>query len=398
MFESNNLTGTAESGAMSGATYASAARTTTRDTDNSGAESGVVGVKPIFLKGRDVPEGKPLYHDELYMAIHKHLGSAANLKGLQRIGGLWRIYFSDRADRIALISSGLNIRGVSAPIYDTNPFVRRHDPMASIRVIIKDIPLSVHDEVIINEIEKQKHNVLSKVLRLRLRIDGQLTNCHTGDRMLFIEPTSKPLPRVLNMSGFKARIFHDGQEKKPIQCSKCLAEGHHASVCINEIVCRKCSMVGHKAAECTRDGIVDNLGQEANPTSSSVEPYSNNDAIESTSQPSSHKPDHESNPTSQKPVTQNDIAARNVMETHRAQSKITKFTIPSEGSIRSSSSQKGSESDDDDFQDVDTHGEEEEPEHSEMSPESPKLQLVEGKKYTGVKRKQKSKSRSSKKK
>lgn len=391
MYESGNLTRPVELGAMSGATYAGAAKASARDNGSKDVESGDTGVKPVFLKNRDVPEGKPLLHEEIYVAIHKHLGSTKNLKGLQKIGGLWRIYFTDRADRIALISTGLNIRGVSAPIYDTNPFVNRHDPTTSLKVIVKDIPLSVNDEMIANEIEKQKCKVLSKVQRMKLRVNGLLTDCHTGDRMLFIEPPSKPLPRAMNMGGFRARIYHEGQEKGPTLCSKCLTKGHHASTCVNDVVCRKCSQAGHKAAECVRQASNDmtSVQKPASPVQKTSD-----GPTSSTGDPNANESEREIEMSQPEHIMRSDHALRNNKETPRAQAKITQFI--SAESVRGNTSLRDSESDDDEFEDADTH-EDEEQEYSDMSADSPKLP-EDGKGFAGAKRKQKTRSKPAKKK
>ena len=42
----------------------------------------------------------------------------------------------------------------------------------------------------------------------------------------------------MKMGAFIARVYHEGQYKGPILCSKCLAQGHHASsLCTRPIEC-----------------------------------------------------------------------------------------------------------------------------------------------------------------
>ena len=177
------------SGATKAATTGSAgltpeAASVDSDTDSIYKDT----AKPVFLKNRDVlpAEGKVLSHEELYLALHKQLKSLKNLKGLQKIGGLWRIYLNDRVDRIALISSGLNVRGTLTPIYDTNPYLQNAES-PTMRITVKDIPLSVNDDVIINELEKLKIKVKSRVQRMKLRVNGFLTECYNGDRTIYVE-------------------------------------------------------------------------------------------------------------------------------------------------------------------------------------------------------------------
>ena len=87
----------------------------------------------------------------------------------------------------------------------------------------------------------------------KLRVDGRLTECLTGDRVVYIEPLTSPLPRTIMFGQFKARIFHFGQTdaaKTNTMCSKCLQSGHLRSACMNSVVCRSCKQTGHIEADC----------------------------------------------------------------------------------------------------------------------------------------------------
>jgi hypothetical protein len=41
--------------------------------------------------------------------------------------------------------------------------------------------------------------------RERLRVDGKLTNCETGDRLVISKLLSKPIPRMLKIGKYIAR-------------------------------------------------------------------------------------------------------------------------------------------------------------------------------------------------
>ena len=128
---------------------------------------------------------------------------------------------------------------------------------------MKDIPLSVADSVIVHELEAMKCKISGKVARQKLRVNGELTNCLNGDRVLYIEPRPKPLERHVRIASFRARIFHDGQTiVSQATCSRCLATGHHASTCTKPCVCRTCNKPGHKSYECpsSRDQSARNSG------------------------------------------------------------------------------------------------------------------------------------------
>ncbi|XP_072182086.1 uncharacterized protein [Diadema setosum] len=209
--------------------------------------------KPVFLKSKDIPgfNGKNVYADELFKCL-LHVVPSSEIKGIQRIGGLWRLYITNKDARIKLITNGLNIRSVNVCVYDSNPFLPggRED---TLRLVVKDIPLSVHENVITDELERRKCKITGKMHYQKLRVDGKLTKCLTGDRVLYVEPMASPLPRTITFGLFKGRIFHVGQpdpNKANKICSRCLKSGHLRSACMNEIVCRICKQTGHVEADC----------------------------------------------------------------------------------------------------------------------------------------------------
>ena len=40
--------------------------------------------------------------------------------------------------------------------------------------------------------------------REKLRVDGKLTNCETGDRIVFVKPLKAPLPKEMRMGFFSS--------------------------------------------------------------------------------------------------------------------------------------------------------------------------------------------------
>ena len=139
---------------------------------------------------------------------------------------------SDRTSRLNLIISGLNIRNFCVNVFDLNPFLPATNENLT-RVLIKDIPLSVHDVNILNEFESRKLKVSGKIILQRLRVNGRLTECLTGDRVFFIEKPAQPLPRFVSLGSFKGRVFHADQlpNDQSTVCSNCLIKGHHRSTC-----------------------------------------------------------------------------------------------------------------------------------------------------------------------
>ena len=230
--------------AVNDATYAAKATTFPR---------GDVGEKSIFIRHSDIPNaGNNMPTGEEMFLTFAKITDVPNILGIQKIGGLWRIYLREKESRITVISEGVKMRGVKIPVFDMNPFLNSGNENVW-RVTVKDIPLSVADSVILHELEGMKCKVAGKIVRQKLRVNGQLTNCLNGDRVLYIEPRPTPLDRHVKIASFRARIFHDGQQKSASQatCSRCLATGHHASTCTKPFVCRSCNQPGHKSYQCT---------------------------------------------------------------------------------------------------------------------------------------------------
>ena len=132
-------------------------------------------------------------------------------------------------------------------MYDTNLYYSTGDEN-TLRLTIKDIPLSVHNSIVIDELERKKYKVKSKVTYQGLRVDGQLTDCLTGDRIVYIQKPSQSVSRQMKFRIFRARVFHFGQTLTPdsnIVCSNCLKHGRHRAACTDEVVCKLCRRSGH---------------------------------------------------------------------------------------------------------------------------------------------------------
>ena len=229
------------------ASYAAATRITVKNSDSG---------KPVFLKHNEIPNVKEsdLLSPEVYKAILKTIPSS-EIKGIQRVGGLWRLYTEHEDSRVALLTNGINLRNACITTYDINPFLPVRDD-SLLRLTIKDIPLSVSNTVIVDELEKRQYKVglSGKVIFQKLRVDGRLTNCLTGDRVIFIEKPESSLPRSMTFGNFRGKVFHMNQLSKDVRsvvCSNCLATGHHRSTCNKPIVCRSCRAEGHLQRECT---------------------------------------------------------------------------------------------------------------------------------------------------
>ena len=200
------------------------------------------GVKPIFILESDIfgsYKPKPqefITHNEIYKAIDEQV-SASHLKGIQRVRGLWRIYPDNEDDKNALVTNGLTIRNMLIQFYTRNPKVAAREKPDHYRIRIKDVPCSADDGQIYRYLEKQLMCVIHNHYRERLRVDGFLTNCHTGDRIFICDNPGKSLPRSVRIGKYFATIIHRGQidpRKQTLKCNKCLQQGHKQYECPNQ--------------------------------------------------------------------------------------------------------------------------------------------------------------------
>lgn len=211
--------------------------------------------KPIFVKHSDIPGAneQDFYNEHMYKVLARQVNSK-DITGIQKIRGLWRLYVENQKTRIDLITLGLKVRNVTVAVHDSNPFLVHGED--TLRVRIKDIPLSASDTLITDELESRKCKPIGKIIHDRLRVDGKLTDCLTGDRIIYIERPNHSLPRSITFGLFHGRVFHQGQQNDDLSnvtCSRCLVKGHHRSKCTEDVKCRQCNKSGHIARECTED-------------------------------------------------------------------------------------------------------------------------------------------------
>ncbi|VDI46178.1 Hypothetical predicted protein [Mytilus galloprovincialis] len=161
------------------------------------------------------------------------LTSLSHLKGLQRVRGMWRIYPDSENDRETLIIKKITVRNKLINVYSTNPKSSEYSSLLYLRVRVKDVPCSADDGQILRAIENEGKCTVHKLNRERLRVDGLLTECQTGDRILFCDQLEKPLPRFIRIGKYRAMVFHKDQMPS--------TKDNHDNLC---------KLPGHKQADC----------------------------------------------------------------------------------------------------------------------------------------------------
>ncbi|VDI62321.1 Hypothetical predicted protein [Mytilus galloprovincialis] len=205
------------------------------------------------------PRAQWLTNVEIFKSISAKVPKQC-IKGIQRIREMWRIYMDNEGDRLSLLVQGLNLRGRQVPLHSQNP----HNPSTlqkdTIRIKVKNIPLSADDGQIHRALTLQGCEIQG-LFREYLRIDGKMTACETGDRLVISKTLDKPIPRNLPIGRYFGRIFHAGQpefqnnntgEREERTCHKCLKPGHMLFQCPNDWVCKICKESGHKMIDCPK--------------------------------------------------------------------------------------------------------------------------------------------------
>ncbi|CAG2245526.1 unnamed protein product [Mytilus edulis] len=244
------------------ASYADATKTNPKTIHSSTMS----GVKPVFVQEIDVfgsltdrVTTKTLYltNVEMYQTLGYSV-EARSIIGLQRIRGLWRIYLDCETARDHLICKGVEIRGKKVNIYSRNPRVTTHEDIDTVRIRVKDVPLSADDGQILRALE-EKSCIIMNHFRERLRYENEITNCLTGDRIIICQG---PLPQ--HIGKYRATVMYRDQPStgsRPKKCSKCLTDGHNFTNCPNDWVCKSCGKEGHKQIDCTENDLSDTTQQ-----------------------------------------------------------------------------------------------------------------------------------------
>jgi hypothetical protein len=103
-------------------------------------------------------------------------------------------------DRLSLLVQGLVLRGRQIPLHSQNPYNpgRTQPESSSLRKIgltfSLDELLFVFMFVFVFSFLTLEGCEIQGLFRERLRVDGKLTNCETGDRLIISKTLKNPIP------------------------------------------------------------------------------------------------------------------------------------------------------------------------------------------------------------
>ena len=169
---------------------------------------------PLFLKSSTLaaPPNSLINGLDVCYALERASGKGT-VDGVQRIGGLFRIYLKTEKAREDLLISGFNFNGCNVSLLGFNPFSAAADQdTPTTKIIIGGIPLSVAE----SEIEKA---LIEKSVKLKSNIklehyrdhEGKLTSFKTGRRFVYSELPTLNLDPFLKIGLWKASIFYREQ-------------------------------------------------------------------------------------------------------------------------------------------------------------------------------------------
>ena len=84
------------------------------------------------------------------------------------------------------------------PLHSQNPYNPGRTQPDTIRIKVKNVPLSADDGQIHRALTLEGCEIQG-LFRERLRVDGKLTNCETGDRLIIIKTLKNPIPESFKL-------------------------------------------------------------------------------------------------------------------------------------------------------------------------------------------------------
>ncbi len=215
------------------------------------------GVTPLFLKDSELRRlngGTQVKNYDILSMIVDEIGNGKT-HGIQRCGGLWRIYMKTVDDRTELLSHGISVGERKLNFFSENPFSANSSRPSDKRTKVKihGYAMSGDNAPILTFLEKHNVKISSDVKDGMMRTArGHLTDVYDGTKFMYVETDSlenNQLPRNAYISIFNCMIYHEGQKESMKLCTNCYDTQHWTRQCPNARVCRVCRKPGHVEGE-----------------------------------------------------------------------------------------------------------------------------------------------------
>ncbi|XP_078663890.1 uncharacterized protein LOC144906999 [Branchiostoma floridae x Branchiostoma belcheri] len=140
-----------------------------------------------------------LTEDEVYASLLEVV-SADQLRSIQCIRRLWRLFFRSENAKKHIVANGIKIRGEQVKVLHYASFTLkkrktlRRPPTPSpklVKLTITSLPDSVEDSLLRKGLRDLGCKVKGEVERLCLSYDGRETFCYNGTRVVYVEKTEE---------------------------------------------------------------------------------------------------------------------------------------------------------------------------------------------------------------
>ncbi len=184
-------------------------------------------IEPLYIKNRDIMAESTRKATVLEICrAASQIVEERNIEGAQIVRGLWKLYLKNITAKNRILTQGLSLRGTTITVYETNPYKRSFDDAPVEKITLKDIPLSMPNEVIEKFLNEHEELQLKSNIRFGKErdSDGNWTNYKNGDRFIYASaPIIPALPREAVINGIPCRVFHSSQDDT---CKSCRTTGH----------------------------------------------------------------------------------------------------------------------------------------------------------------------------
>ncbi len=172
------------------------------------------------------------------------------LKGVQRVGSLWRIYTNTQEARTQLAVHGIDLQHQHINLMTSNPFIHSNTESGRpIKITIFDVKLHVESDKVEKHLKSLGAKLVKTVAYCRVRDEtDNETEFINGNRVTFAEAEytrSHPLPQWVLIGNSVAKIKHVGQPPKADVCTKCFSREHPVWRCKNGQSCHACHQSKH---------------------------------------------------------------------------------------------------------------------------------------------------------